>query len=243
MLYLTIEKPAPNFHIYIQRTALVSKNLNRVLIPEVVYLDRYMDTDERSKLYSLRKRAWNLSSRLSQIEEQLAAGARIGQPTAGSAYVATPGDTSDANEEWDMVDLSQASSLCDTYGQPKLEITSVKIEDPLPPPQVTGGAEFGGEDEPDLLAQRTRLSEERNALFDGMQKVKYRLHAVLCHIGTGRAGHYWAWVYDFEKGSGENTTIQPLRSTTLIMSSDSSTLPTTANRIISRMFERARSMN
>ena len=203
LLYLTIEQPAPNFHVYIQRTSLVSKNLNRVLIPDTLYLDRYMDTSNESELYSRRKRAWNIGSRLMQIEEQLSTGAvKSAQPAVAPDFLVGSANVGgDADEDWNMVDLLEANDLCDAYGQPRTEITSVQPEHLASGPAMSGIESdlFADGPGPNLLEQRDRLLEERNALFDGMRKVKYRLQAVLCHIGTGRAGHYWAWVYDFEQ--------------------------------------------
>ncbi|CAK7208719.1 ubiquitin-specific protease ubp2 [Sporothrix curviconia] len=44
--------------------------------------------------------------------------------------------------------------------------------------------------------------EELDGLFEDLKDPRnaYRLHAVVCHSGnTGTAGHYWVWVYDFER--------------------------------------------
>ncbi|CAK7201864.1 ubiquitin-specific protease ubp2 [Sporothrix eucalyptigena] len=53
-----------------------------------------------------------------------------------------------------------------------------------------------------LQDKRLEYEQELEGLFSDLKdpKYEYRLHAVVCHSGnTGTAGHYWVWVYDFEK--------------------------------------------
>lgn len=67
--FTTIERPAPNFHICIQRSDGVSKNSNPIKIPETLYLDRFMHTTEPSSdLFRSQKRAWDLKNRINEIE-------------------------------------------------------------------------------------------------------------------------------------------------------------------------------
>lgn len=52
--------------------------------------------------------------------------------------------------------------------------------------------------------QQTRAEYEREleGLFDDLKSPEYEylLHAVVCHSGnTGKAGHYWVWIYDFDR--------------------------------------------
>ncbi len=202
LLYLTIDDPAPNFHVYIQRTSLVSKNLNLVQIPETLYLDRYMETGKESSLFSRRKRAWNINARLMQIEEQLGMAPAYGNPMMIPDLEEGLVGGADDDAEWNIVDLNQASDLTEAYGQPKVQITQAEARGSPETPSVGGEREIEGvETEADLLNEKAKLVEKRRELFAEMQYVKYRLHAVLCHVGTrGRAGHYWAWVRDFEQG-------------------------------------------
>ena len=65
----TIERPAPHFHICIQRSDGVSKNSNPIRIPETLYLDRWMHTvDVDSRLSMLRKQGWDTKNRLNEME-------------------------------------------------------------------------------------------------------------------------------------------------------------------------------
>ncbi|KAK3376758.1 hypothetical protein B0T24DRAFT_228485 [Lasiosphaeria ovina] len=68
LTFTTIERPAPNFHICIQRSDGVGKNANPIIIPETLYLDRFMHTSEGdSKLFSAKKRAWDVKTRLNEV--------------------------------------------------------------------------------------------------------------------------------------------------------------------------------
>ncbi|KAH8880330.1 cysteine proteinase [Thozetella sp. PMI_491] len=197
LLFLTIEDPAPNFHVYIQRTSLVSKNLNLVQIPETLFLDRYMEADKQSTLFSRRKRAWNINARLTQIEEQLGGASTYGNPTMIADWQQSLGDKGNDDAEWSIVNLDQADDLAPSYDQSRADTTI----------NLNSSAEGPGREledvngEAGLVAEKELLLEERKGLFSEMLSVRYRLHAVLCHVGTsGRAGHYWAWVHDFEQG-------------------------------------------
>ncbi|KAL2163516.1 hypothetical protein VTH06DRAFT_5574 [Thermothelomyces fergusii] len=66
--FTTIERPAPHFHICIQRSDGVRKNSNPITIPETLYLDRFMHTaDTQSPLFKKRKRKWDIKTRLSEM--------------------------------------------------------------------------------------------------------------------------------------------------------------------------------
>ncbi|KAI1468364.1 cysteine proteinase [Daldinia caldariorum] len=43
------------------------------------------------------------------------------------------------------------------------------------------------------------LRQKEETIFDGMEKEKYNIHAVICHRGGTSAGHYWVWIRDFKR--------------------------------------------
>ncbi|KAK4124463.1 cysteine proteinase [Parathielavia appendiculata] len=66
--FTTIERPAPHFHICIQRSDGVRKNSNPITIPETLYLDRFMHiADTQSVLFKARKRKWDIKARLNEL--------------------------------------------------------------------------------------------------------------------------------------------------------------------------------
>lgn len=53
-----------------------------------------------------------------------------------------------------------------------------------------------------LESTRDDYERELGALFEDLKapEYEYLLHAVVCHSGnTGKAGHYWVWIYDFDR--------------------------------------------
>ncbi len=71
--FTTIERPAPHFHVCIQRSDGVRKNSNPITIPETLYLDRFMHTaDTQSPLFRGRKRKWDIKTRLNEMATPVA---------------------------------------------------------------------------------------------------------------------------------------------------------------------------
>ncbi|KAK0611488.1 hypothetical protein B0T14DRAFT_439487 [Immersiella caudata] len=100
--FTTIEEPAPNFHICIQRSDGVSKNSNPIEIPETLYLDRFMHTpDICSDLSQSKKRAWDIKTRTNEIAPANREPAKEACPAARSASLApksNPEDLADMDE-------------------------------------------------------------------------------------------------------------------------------------------------
>ncbi|KAL7619578.1 ubiquitin-specific protease ubp2 [Parahypoxylon ruwenzoriense] len=66
--YSSIRTLPPIVHICIQRTTQKGKNENPVVIPETLFLDRYMESEKDSPLWFTRKRVWALKERLKELE-------------------------------------------------------------------------------------------------------------------------------------------------------------------------------
>ncbi|KAK3321533.1 hypothetical protein B0H66DRAFT_618442 [Apodospora peruviana] len=65
--FTTIDRAAPNFHICIQRSDGVSKNVNPIAIPETLYLDRFLHSgDTDSEAFQAKKRSWDIKTRLNE---------------------------------------------------------------------------------------------------------------------------------------------------------------------------------
>ncbi|KAI1319962.1 cysteine proteinase [Xylariaceae sp. FL0255] len=71
--YTTIRALPPIVHICIQRTdATGVKNKNPVIIPEDLYLDRYMETETGSTLWKIRRRVWAVKERIKDLQQRAA---------------------------------------------------------------------------------------------------------------------------------------------------------------------------
>ncbi|KAL2262233.1 hypothetical protein VTK26DRAFT_2069 [Humicola hyalothermophila] len=131
--FTTIERPAPHFHICIQRSDGVRKNSNPITIPDVLYLDRFMHTsDSQSPLSHSRKRAWDIKTRLNETTPpptSAPSGTAKGGPQGSNA----PSKSNVQNEEF-------ADHELDDF----LVIGSLDAEDQGPLSSSAAGAAIGG---------------------------------------------------------------------------------------------------
>lgn len=67
--YSCIKTVPPILHICIQRSTPKGKNKNPVLIPETLFLDRYLEAANDSSLWQARKRVWAISSRIAELDD------------------------------------------------------------------------------------------------------------------------------------------------------------------------------
>jgi ubiquitin carboxyl-terminal hydrolase 25 len=86
------------------------------------------------------------------------------------------------------------------------KIAEDAVPRPAKPPETDGSAissrvspRYWERLNEDAVREWTSLNAERATLFDSLADHKYRLHAVICHTGTAKAGHYWVWIHDFGK--------------------------------------------
>ena len=226
LTYTTIKDPAPNFHICISRSDGRNKNANPVVIPELLYLDRFMHTDELdSPLFKARQRSWNIGNRLQELMSHDAK-TKENEANVPIPLVARNDNSPDSfldsfihisDKEMEELQGYDATSfltpeLDATIGKytslskPESSQPDIKPEVSNPDQGESGGlspteiSNFISSVEAEAVWEKGQLLAEREKLFDGMQQYVYRLHAVVCHAGTtAAAGHYWVWIYDFEE--------------------------------------------
>lgn len=222
--YSSITRASPILHVYIQRSQNVdgklSRNNNVVEIPERLYLDRYMDGDIDSELFKKRQRSWQLKRRLEALDrpsqfEQIgpkSGDAKDKVKEAGYEVVDASDAVVDAFER-DMMTLEdeQYVSIL-TPDLEKMFVNQGKL--PNRPQSHSDDVSMGGATVGPLIDlssgarrhlhefnedSKERDGQELSTLFTDMRNVAYRLHAVICHGGGLGSGHYWVWIYDFEK--------------------------------------------
>jgi len=215
--FSSIVKLPPILHIHIQRTTRGGgKNSTPIEIPEVLYLDRFMDAGMSSALFKKRQRSWDLYERLRSLNgpdgEVKEPGPDDAEPSTVRAYddwvvddfLKQDGSVDDEDDGFTIIDDS-IKALLAANGVPlpaplsgpdqDMGVTQQTIRDALHPEEARKLNEASG------AYSEESHRKELDGLFGDMQKQKYRLHAVICHAGqTGRSGHYWVWIYDFEKG-------------------------------------------
>jgi len=100
--FTTIEHPAPHFHICIQRADGVRKNSNPIIIPETLYLDRFMHTaDANSPIFQARKRRWDIRTRLAELDKSPGRAANSANARAQTTGRSSPAEQEFTDEEID----------------------------------------------------------------------------------------------------------------------------------------------
>ncbi|QPG93659.1 hypothetical protein C2857_001529 [Epichloe festucae Fl1] len=214
--YTAIKTLPPVLHILVQRSqSMGSKNGNAVVIPETLYLDRYMDAPHDSPVFRRRVEAWALSDRISDVKAQIA---KVDNNPNYISYLekysngvvdeeATNGDAngttivngeaaemvSAPEENWDFDgpvddDFLVINAATNTDSQPQMHIEPK----PLRIRETDTTIRQMMENE---LQQRGQALKEHQESLTG---TPYRLHAVICHRGQLMSGHYWVWIHDFE---------------------------------------------
>lgn len=213
--FTSIVKASPILHIYLQRSqneaGRLGRNNNFVEIPEVLYLDRYMESPEGSELFQKRQRSWNIKRALQDNkvivepkQQQSAPATKINEPD----YVIID-DFTDADHDASTDNGELPYSIMSGKLDRDLDEEHVPREAYAPDNEDTVmlGSPRYDRLSPDTVSQlgseainhdgnhRHELAE----LFSDMKQHRYRLHAVICHGGNLGSGHYWVWIYDFEQ--------------------------------------------
>ncbi|KAI0517830.1 hypothetical protein F5B22DRAFT_635692 [Xylaria bambusicola] len=217
--YTTIRKLPPIVHICIQRTdASGVKNKNPVIIPEQLYMDRYMETAPGSDLWRTRRRVWAIQERIKELDSRAldctetvlvspeAQGwNKYADVQAREKTQPVYQDTIDLNSElWR--DIPRVTKPAPETGDPGPSIEAKPSEET----STSNAEDIGNLSFADALWEAGRrmddadyatssiLREEEAHAFDSMKQHKFQLHAIICHGGGMSAGHYWVWVRDFK---------------------------------------------
>lgn len=210
--FTSIVNAPPIFHVCIQRSKVGGeKNTNPIVIPEVLYLDRYMESDKNSPLYKATERYWDINTQLKEAEHSPpffdeSGGIDVSDDALGASMNVLGGFGSDSDKH--LIDELERRlrEVTDRHGK--------ALEDPsadMAAWQEPGDADFemnyipfdsdvpgAGGSLADMMA--SSLRKERDELLATMETYKYCLHSVICHAGqSAKSGHYWVWIYDFEQ--------------------------------------------
>ncbi|KAI1112894.1 cysteine proteinase [Nemania sp. NC0429] len=211
--YTSIRALPPIVHICIQRTdASGVKNRNPVIIPEELYLDRYMEAAAGSDLWNARRRVWAVKERINELELRASNTVESVMTDPGSlswnTYSDPPtnyqGPIELKSELWSDVPLgtkrtSQAAQLSQETGSNPSKRRSISDSTENRDSSFVRSLWEAGRrmDEVDSSELASLRSEQANT-FNAVQNHKYCLHAMICHGGGMNAGHYWVWVRDFK---------------------------------------------
>lgn len=206
--YTAIKTLPPVLHVLIQRSQSIGrKNGNPVVIPETLYLDRYMDAPHDSAAFRRRVEDWSIAARVDEIRELKAkldttvSTAGILEPIRLGTFAATDQATAGQEtkpgvfetETWDFDGpVDNDFMLVNPVSQPELV---EELAEPLPQDEMHVTEKAIQEMMEAELQQREKTLQEHQ---DASKDIPYRLHAVICHRGHLSSGHYWVWIRDFE---------------------------------------------
>ncbi|ATY66820.1 Peptidase ubiquitin carboxyl-terminal hydrolase 2 [Cordyceps militaris] len=203
--YTTIRTLPPILHVLIQRTqSNGSKNGNPVIIPETLYLDRFMDTDHDSPAFQRRVEDWVTAQRIADIKaDQTKLEANPSYLRSLENYAAPAPVALGLPERQDDVPVEVETYDFDGPVEDDFLLISPakaapKQEETPPIPKVTDVYETYRQVTQMMEDELARCEKTIAAHHDAMTEFPYRLHAVICHRGQLMSGHYWVWIHDFE---------------------------------------------
>ncbi|KAF4508524.1 hypothetical protein G6O67_004888 [Ophiocordyceps sinensis] len=209
--YTAIKTLPPVLHVLIQRSQTRGKNRKPVVIPEILYLDRYMDAPHSSPVFRRRVEDWALTHRIADLKSQLGKadpdpshmkfldycinGTRSQSESGSERHQGSPPHVAATEETWDFDGPVEDDFLLVTPTQSD-GVTASRFEQEEQRSMDVRGTDAAMRDMMDKeLVQRERALEQH---LDSMKSIPYRLHAVICHRGHLTSGHYWVWICDFE---------------------------------------------
>lgn len=214
--YTAIKTLPPVLHVLIQRSQSIgSKNKNPVTIPETLYLDRFMDAPHDSPEFQKRGENWVIADRVSdlkslkaEVEVEGSSGQFLEDYLDSKSEEQEPNTVSFSDEAETAVSATQATEETWDFDGP-VEDDFLLIAQPQKGLEAAGASTPPAKPENIQTTEQTikdmmdgeikSLEEGLGQYFGGLTNTPYRLHAVICHSGDLRAGHYWVWIRDFEQ--------------------------------------------
>ncbi|KAI5306639.1 hypothetical protein KEM56_007841 [Ascosphaera pollenicola] len=187
--YATLSRIPPILQIQVQRVQYdlekqqAFKSNNHLELKETIYMDRYKDSED-NKIIERRRKVKEWKSKIEALD------ARRKQ----------------------LIEFSQGASVLDTLNAAKEKIRSLETlnNDPLfaneaievPDSTVTDISDLEVRIRDEITAidgQKTQIQDLIDREFDDMQELAYRLYAVFIHSGQVSYGHYWIYIFDFDR--------------------------------------------
>lgn len=208
--YTAIKTLPPVLHILIQRSqSMGSKNGNPVVIPETLYLDRYMDAPHDSPIFRRRVEDWMTKERIDDLKSQLA------KVDANPQYVSflenyrskrhESTNTTPSNELEELPKTAVPQEENWDFDGPVdddfLLVTQARDSSPSKEEHVSAVEDIRNTHTTLREMMENELKERQHTVQESLSSQKqtaYRLHAVICHRGHLTSGHYWVWIHDFE---------------------------------------------
>ncbi|KAL8907842.1 MAG: hypothetical protein Q9207_001165 [Kuettlingeria erythrocarpa] len=179
--YTTITQLPPVLKVMVQRVQYdqkkgsAFKSINRLGLRDMIYMDRYMDSDD-DDLIQRRKESWEWKRQLRQLEARKA-------------------DLATTELGMEMPDVLAATK---EYIDQLAEDDAFEVPDGLR--ESLGQAAVDAREELASISARIKdLTSNIASQFVDKKGLPYRLQAVFIHVGSATFGHYWIYIRDFEK--------------------------------------------
>ncbi|KAL4908121.1 hypothetical protein BDW74DRAFT_146881 [Aspergillus multicolor] len=189
--YATISKVPPILQIQVQRVQFDAvkkrsfKSTHHLDLKETIYLDRYMDTPN-PELLRRRKQTWEWKDLVRKLEARRAELLRQTEPDGLDTATLL-------NSARDILnDLSEMKQDPDT-AQDAIDV------DPALAPELDRLAQAAQNELHDLDQEITKYQTMISSQFDYTKQLPYRLYAVFVHHGSVEFGHYYIYIFDFER--------------------------------------------
>ncbi|KAK4198831.1 hypothetical protein QBC40DRAFT_341004 [Triangularia verruculosa] len=189
--FTAIRKPADILHFLFSRSRQGGKNENPIELNDPLYLDHFMEAEDfQDERFRRNTRLWAINRRLEELR-------------VSKEKLETEPNPEGVLSEEDMERFLKEDLPFDIDGDYELvdvnEGTAKEVQEITVSPDML--KEFGDWLSVEEASEEQKLRAEREAILnDPKLKMEYRLHAVFCHRGSTGAGHYWAWIKDFERG-------------------------------------------
>ncbi|RDW60418.1 ubiquitin-specific protease UBP2 [Aspergillus mulundensis] len=189
--YATISKAPPILQIQVQRVQFDAvkkrsfKSTHHLDLKETIYLDRYMDT-LNPEILRRRKQTWEWKDHVRKLEARQSELLR--QTESDGLDTATL-----LNSARDILnDLSEMKQDPDTARD------AINV-DPALAPELDRLAQAAHDELKVLDQEITEYQAMISSQFDYSRQLAYRLYAVFVHHGSVEFGHYYIYIFDFER--------------------------------------------
>lgn len=180
--YLSISHLPPILQIQVQRVqfdrarSAAYKSNSHLKFDETIYLDRYIDTNNQD-LKERREKSWQWKEELKILERR-----KISMTKTQAGVKLS--EALDLTREWlSGIDSTEDDMEINPTVLAELEERSKAMRREL-----------------EVLEQDIKDRESRiNSQFTDMRKHGYRIHSVFIHRGSATFGHYWIYIYDYQK--------------------------------------------
>lgn len=183
--YVTFHKLPPVLCLGLQRAqqdhlGRPYKINDHVEIPNMVYLDRYMDALDDSVLVARRRQTWQHKSNLRRLKARIAELEPQGAPPVDEALT---------------VALAVIQHLAEVGATEKIDGLSLATETVE---KMSELSQLVHDERTDVKSRISVLEQQIKDSFTdaAFRKQEYKLHAAFFHRGTSGSGHYWIYMFD-----------------------------------------------